>query len=114
MVFKYTIEKIDIDGDGIPDGDLISQWKVTKTGKKTLVSRKFVPIKKIKEIVDNLPTTNAKKISYKKSLPTEPTIAPVQIQDKTHFVQYMKQGAGNEIGRVAVDSLADALGNLFD
>lgn len=115
MVFQYTIEKIDIDGDGIPDGDLVSQWKLNRKGERVLVSRKFVPIQKIKEIVDNIPKTpKAKTIrTYKKAIPSEPTTAPVQIQDKTEFVQYIKQGAGTQIGRIAVDSLAGALGDMF-
>jgi len=111
--FQYTIEKLDVDGDGIPDGDLVTKWKLNRKGEKVLVSRKFVAIKKIKEIVDNIPQTKAKvkKIIVRKTISQSTT--PVQVQDKTQFVQYIKQGAGTEVGRIAVDSLASALGDLF-
>ena len=37
---QYTIEPIDVDGDGIPDGDLVSKYVNGK-----LMSRKFVALK---------------------------------------------------------------------
>lgn len=43
---KYTVEKIDIDGDGIPDGDLVTQWN--KDGTRV---NKFVPYKQLKQAV---------------------------------------------------------------
>lgn len=113
---QYTIEAIDVDGDGVPDGDLI-----TKISKGKIVSRKFVPYKKLKEIADTVKTSGkvvgAKKlkIQKKRPLPTnEPVTNPVIVQDQTTFGQLIKQGAGREIGKISVDVVADELGKLFD
>ena len=52
--FQYTIESIDVNGDGIPDGDLISQCaREGRRDARAKVGRKFVPIDDIKKLVDN-------------------------------------------------------------
>lgn len=38
---------------------------------------------------------------------------PVAIKDETSFGQYVKQGAGNEVGALAVDSMFLLVGSLF-
>jgi len=111
----YTVEQIDIDGDGIPDGDLITMWKKGKA-----VQRKFVPFKKIKQIVDSsaqlaqVPVKKRVKVVKRIRTPTpEGEQQPVQIQDKTTFGQYIKAGAGTQIGRIAIDAVASKIGELF-
>lgn len=127
--FKYTIEKIDIDGDGVPDGDLISQWRVKAGKPDALMGRKFVPFDKMEKIAKKVITANAEakasKASAKASRASKVRLtrraisdpnqsdAPVQVQDKTNFVQYVKLGAGVEVGRLAVDAVAGALADLF-
>lgn len=123
---KYTIEKIDIDGDGIPDGDLISQWRVKKGSPDVLLIRKFVPFAKMQKVANRAIQLNAalkekvaaaapKKVQVtKRSISdTNNSAAPVQVQDKTNFVQFVKLGAGVEVGRLAVDAVAGALSDLF-
>ena len=135
MVFQYTVEAIDVDGDGIPDGDLITKWRVKKDNTRTVVQRKFVPIQKIKALVGKaamatataaaaaatataVVATKAKAPVYVKTFqgkvpPASMEQQPVQIQDKTQFAQYMKMGAGLEVGRIAVDTVASAISDLF-
>jgi hypothetical protein len=146
MVFQYTVEAIDVDGDGVPDGDLVTKWRIKKDGTRTVVQRKFVPTQKIKALVGkaaaNASATEeanasvastkvkvkakavAKKTkakaatSYLKTFkgqeaPATMAQQPVQIQDKTQFAQYMKMGAGLEVGRIAVDTVASAISDLF-
>ena len=45
--------------------------------------------------------------------PPAQTTLPVQVQGDTNFSQYIKLGAGVEIGRLAVDAVAGALSDLF-
>lgn len=110
----YTVEQIDVDGDGIPDGDLITMWKKGK-----VVKRKFVPFKKIKQIVDSATQTekvhvkNRVKIVKQIKQPNLEQSNPIQIQDKTTLGQYVKMGAGTEVGRVAIDVIASKIGELF-
>jgi len=125
---QITVQSIDVDGDGIPDGDLVSKWKLQKDGTRTLVGHKFVSNKGMKAVADKAIVATAYKKQSKavkavetKALktykgatpPASQSTDPVQVQDKTSFGQYVKLGAGAEVGRIAVDTVANALGDLF-
>lgn len=111
---QYTIESIDVDGDGIPDGDLVTKYINGK-----VVSRKFVPLTKLKKIAANIQNQNVKtpksapKMVYKNIPQVQDTNKPVLIQDKTGFAQYIKAGAGHEAGKLATDAVVDGLKDLF-
>ena len=113
MAKRFVIEKIDVDGDGIPDGDLVKEYEGDK-----LLSQKFVPKEKMAEIVDNaLNQQNGnsgpkEKIVYKNE-PQNIDNKPIVIKDNTNFGQYVKLGAGFEVGRGAVDLLFFGLSELF-
>ena len=134
MVFQYTVEAIDVDGDGIPDGDLVTKWRLKKDGTRTVVQHKFVPSEKIKAIVQKAANatatataatatkTKASKTKAKPAMlktykgavaPAALEQQPVQIQDRTKFGQYVKMGAGLEVGRIAIDTVASAISDLF-
>ena len=131
MVFQYTVEAIDVDGDGITDGDLVTKWRLKKNGTRTLVQHKFVPSEKIKAIVQKAATATAAKATTpqtKTKATAKPAIlktykgavAPaaqeqqiLQVQDRTKFGQYIKMGAGLEVGRIAIDTVASAISDLF-
>jgi len=119
MPFQYTIEPIDVDGDGIHDGDLVTKWRLKKDGTRVVVSHKFVAAKKMKEIAKKVskaanPSSSPNLKTYKGATPPPAQVAqPVQVQDKTNFGQFVKLGAGVEIGRLAVDAVAGALSDLF-
>lgn len=111
---QYTIEPIDVDGDNIPDGDLVTKYVNGK-----VASRKFVPISTLKKALKTKPTPPVKqdkkeKIVYK-TVPKDisSTNKPVVIQDGTGFGQYVKAGAGATLGSLAVSKLFDGIGNLF-
>jgi hypothetical protein len=122
---QYTVETIDVDGDGIPDGELVIHYINGK-----IKSKKFVPLKKLKKIANDVekiskaenkknnktPKTPPKtpKMIYKTIPEVQETDKPVLIQDETKFAQYIKAGAGNQIGRLATDAVADALAGLFE
>ena len=106
----YTFEPLDTDGDGVPDGDLVTKYVDGKVEGRP----KFVPLdtmkKKIQEVNQNAPHTA-----------TGPPVAvnqdvnsPVQISDQTSFGQYVKQGAGTALGAIATTTVFNALGSLFD
>jgi hypothetical protein len=111
MPYRFVIEKIDIDGDNIPDGDLVKKYNGSK-----LVGQKFVAFDKMKEIADEAMYASKEgtkqKVVYQR-MPANEEDKPVIVKDATHFGQYVKAGAGLEVGRVAVDGLVDALGGLF-
>lgn len=136
MVFQYTVEAIDVDGDGIPDGDLVTKWRLKKDGTRTVVQHKFVPSEKIKTIVQQAATATATAAATDAATPKLKTksakakpailktykgaVAPaaqeqqiLQVQDRTKFGQYIKMGAGLEVGRIAIDSVASAISDLF-
>ncbi len=121
----FTVESIDVDGDSIPDGDMVSKYV-----DGVLVSRKFVPLTKLKRIARNAaaksrsssrPPRNAPPNAPRNAPPNAPrnaraNAAPdnrVIVQEDTGFGQYIKAGAGMEAGRVATDAVVDGLMGLF-
>jgi hypothetical protein len=117
----YAIEKLDIDGDGFPDGDLVTKYVNGK-----IVARKFVPLKKMKtiakKVVKNSEMTSTKKIKLYSRNKIQKSASQasegvktdkVVVQNESSFGQYVKMGAGLEVGKLGVDALADGLGNLF-
>lgn len=125
-----NIEKvpIDIDGDGEPDGYLVTMFVNGKA-----VSKKFVPLQRLKGIVDKAslnatqnsvvktvksrattPREPKSRVVYNK-LPAQPdqTPQPLQVQDKTTFGQYVKQGVGIYAGKAVVEGVVDGLKSLF-
>jgi hypothetical protein len=46
---KYLVEDVDVNGDGIPDGVLVKQYKIDKNNNKHFLSQVFVPNDKLKE-----------------------------------------------------------------
>ena len=124
MVFQYTVESVDVDGDGAPDGDLVTKWRVKADGTRAVVARKFVPKAAVRAVVQKAVVASRKPSrgtpprrqlrTYRgQTPPAAQAQQPVQVQDKTNFGQYVKMGAGVEIGRLGVDAVADALGDLF-
>ena len=112
---SYTIEKIDINGDRIPDGDLVTKYVNGK-----IVARKFVPLKDIKKLAkkkNTLQTPVKEKIKLYSIKNLQQTANQgdnkVVVQNESSFGQYVKMGAGIEVGKLGVDALADGLGNLF-
>lgn len=117
---QYTIEPIDIDGDNKIDGDLVTKYINGK-----VASRKFVPLKKLKKIVENAaatpktPTTptsrtpGGSRIVYKNIPDINKTDKPILVADQTGFGQYIKAGAGMEAGRVITDTVVDGISGLF-
>lgn len=111
----YIIEKLDVDGDGIPDGDLVKKYVGNK-----LVSQKFVPVARIKKIVRNAQlksNSNAspaqERIVYQRSPSKPPADKPVVIQSDTHFGHYVKAGAGLTVGSMAIEGLVSGIAGLF-
>lgn len=114
---RYVIEPLDIDGDGIPDGDLIKQIKNDK-----VIAQKFVAKKKLENIVNqaiqysenhhSTPANHNEQIIYKRD-PQHPEDKPVIIKDDTNFGQYVKMGVGVTVGEVLVKGLVSGLSSLF-
>jgi hypothetical protein len=120
-----VVSKIDNDGDGIPDGDLVS---ITEGNKTRYI---FVPKEKMETIAKNA-LARAEEQQLAKPIKKEPkqrviykslpkakaadapnTSSPVQVQDRTTFGQYIKAGAGMQLGSIAVTSIFDGLSGLF-
>lgn len=124
----YNVLPIDVDGDGIPDGDLI---EMVKNGK--VISRKFVPKEKMKKLAKEIKETEKKngkekktkvifkeKALNKKETPsvnttaTSPTEQPiVRVADATSFGQSLKTGAATGIGITAGSMLVSGIAGLF-
>lgn len=123
---QYTVEAIDIDGDNIPDGDLVTKYVNGK-----VVSRKFVPLKKLKKVVKdaqaqqqannsmglNAPATprtpGGSRMVYKNMPAVEDTDKPVMVADQTGFGQYIKAGAGLQAGSMATEAVVSGIASLF-
>ena len=114
----YTVEAIDVDGDGVPDGDLVTMFANGK-----VVSRKFVPHQKMKEIADNAATLQPatpkagrqKRLIYKNvpAVPDPQRNGPVMVADQTGFAQYIKMGAATQAGSLATNAVVDGIAGLF-
>ncbi len=104
----YTFEPLDTDGDGVPDGDLVTKYVDGKVDGRP----KFVPLdtmkKKIAEENQKAPQTGAPVAV------SGDVNSPVQISDQTSFGQYVKQGAGTALGAIATTTVFNALGSIFD
>lgn len=50
--YKYVIEKIDVDGDGVPDGVLIKRYLINNNNRKRFINQKFVLNDKITDAFD--------------------------------------------------------------
>lgn len=118
---RYVVEPIDVDGDGIPDGDLVKKYKGDK-----LVSQKFVPSKKMKEVLDEAVKYASQTPSAPKKEKKEKVVysrmpgdenKPVIVKSETAFGQHLKAGvglgAGAAVGATVVHGLFEGLGNLF-
>lgn len=127
---QFTVEPIDVDGDNIPDGDLVTKYVNGKA-----VSRKYVPLKKLKKIVDNAQeyatamennvnnrskstgktprTPGGTRIVYKNMPDVENTDKPVMVADQTGFGQYIKAGAGLQLGSMATEAVVNGIADLF-
>ncbi|WP_396189546.1 hypothetical protein [Flavobacterium sp.] len=46
---KFLVEDVDVNGDGIPDGVLVKQYKIDKNNNKHFLSQVFVPNDKLKK-----------------------------------------------------------------
>jgi hypothetical protein len=109
---RFVIEPIDVDGDNVPDFN-----KVTKYNSKgNIVSERYVKVDALKSMLGKpRAATNpasAERVVYN-HMPANAQDKPVIVKDDTGFGQYVKLGAGVELGRLAVDGLAAGLGELF-
>jgi hypothetical protein len=110
--FEVLSVGVDVDNDGVPDGDIV----VAKDKNGNVVSRKFVPYKKMKKIVDTAVSAAAagvKPVKRRAIKPTNPVDMPtsrIVTEDQTGFAQYLKMGvglgAGMAVGELAVDGIA--------
>lgn len=113
--YRYTILPVDVDGDGIPDGDIIEKINV-KT--KVVEKRVFVPKSKIDRIVNRMETAEQQKPvavvpAANANAPPRAVDPIVRVADKTSFGQSLKTGFGMGIGFAASDALVDGVTGLF-
>ena len=138
---RYVVEAIDIDGDNIPDGDLVRKYIGNK-----LVAQKFVAYDKLKKIADKainkakletrkteemakarglkrVPTEKRERILYKNPPPeNRDNSNRVIVEQDTGLGQYLKMGfgvgagaaVGNAVGETAVDGFASGFDALFE
>jgi hypothetical protein len=125
---QYTFEKVDNDGDGVPDGDI-----VTKYVDGVISERKYIPLKMLKaqlkkEVAKAKPakkraaTAAAPQVAQAQQAPTiysdapsvQQTNSPVIISDQTSFGQFVKQGAGTALGSIATNTVVSAIGSFFN
>lgn len=117
----YVVEAIDVDGDGIPDGDLVKKFDGNK-----LISQKFVAKKELKKLATKVKKANSNALKTAVKSPKQRVIyktppqtgnQPVVVQQQTNFGEYLKMGvgvgAGAEVGKIAVDAMFDGLSDLF-
>lgn len=113
---RFVIERLDVDGDGIPDGDLVKEYVGDR-----LVRQKFVALDRLKNITDDAIANAAavaqgpekpQKVVYER-MPAHPEDKPVIVQSDTSFGHYVKAGAGLQLGAIAVDGVVSGLASLF-
>jgi hypothetical protein len=107
--YRYTVLPVDVDGDGVPDGDIIEKINL-KT--KQVESRIFVPKRQIDKIVNDMKaaekkSTNVDNVVVRNASPI------VKVADKTSFGQSLKTGFGAGIGFAAANAMVDGVIGLF-
>lgn len=111
---QYTVEAIIVEGDGIPDGDLVTQYV---NGKVKV--RMFVPVKRLQVLVRthsiSLGKTTKKepRFVYQKLPAIESTDKQVLVQGSSKFGQHIHKGAGEQAGAIGASALIQALCSLF-
>jgi hypothetical protein len=110
-----VIEKIDVDGDGVPDGELV---KHIRNGK--VIEQKFVSVTRMKELAEEVFSENnvhdtgpRQRMVYNNPNAVNIENKPVVIQDGTTFGQYVKEGAGHTAGTVGALAVFEGLMSLF-
>jgi sRNA-binding protein len=122
----YNILPIDVDGDGIPDGNLIEQ---VKNG--VVIARKFVENKKMEKIATKIKDVDKKNKKEKKTkvvfkekalnkktkadtvIPSQQEQPVVRVADATSFAQSLKTGAATGIGATAGSILVKEIFAMF-
>ena len=105
------------------DDQVVRYWFNAKTKKYDIIKNpgndiKFInrpenkaSVNKIKQIIADDDGKDPQRVVYSRVQHNDP--APVIIKDQTDLVQYVKQGAGFELGKLAVDGVANVLGDMF-
>jgi len=118
---RFVIEPVDVDGDNVADFHKVTKYDAS--GKA--VSERYVKVDALKRMLSKPrrtaapsrlgapPAGGTERVVYNRS-PANAQDKPVIIKDETSFGQYVKLGAGVEVGRLAVDGLVAGLGGLFE
>ena len=120
---QYTVTPLDIDGDGIADGDVITKYKdgVVETSKyvplkklKNEMKKAVTKVSKLKTETPGQKTLSQKQVVYK-NMPQDiqQSNNTVFVSDQTGSGQYVKQGAGFAVGGLAVDAAVNVVSGLF-
>jgi len=115
--FTFRVRPIDIDGDGIPDGDLVE--KVNTSG--IVVNRKFVSHAQMDKMVKAIPKETKvvvkaepkKRVVYNDKNIDSVEPQPVLVADKTGLGQSIKNGFGLGLGLAASEALFDGVMGMF-
>lgn len=124
---QYTVTPLDVDGDGVADGDVI-----TKYVNGVVETSKYVPLKKMKSefkkavtaaskpkagnpVASGVDKTPSQKQVVYKNMPQDiqQSNNTVMVSDQTGFGQYVKQGAGFAVGGLLVDAAVDTVSGFF-
>jgi len=139
---KYLVEDIDVNGDGIPDGVLVKQYKIDQHNNKHFISQVFVPNDKLKDDLEQeekkykqehpeivhqnsdknyldprnnggLKIVDEKAIARLEDGRQIPQTQHIIVQDETTLAQHVKSGFGLGIGFGLADMLGNFLQGLF-
>lgn len=90
----YLIEPLDIDGDKNPDGFLVSQYRIDKTGNRIFLKNKYITYKKLNDIQKKLKQQNG---GAKASVPKKRNPKNNKKKQLTQIQPQMQQQANNMI-----------------
>lgn len=113
---RFVVEPVDVDGDNIPDGDLVKKLQKKADGSWQVVSQRFVAAAKMEQIATQaLGATGGprEQVVYQRN-PANEENKPVIIKDETSFGQHVKAGAGVTLGANVVQGVFDGLAALFN
>lgn len=124
--FIYNVLPIDVDGDDVPDGNLITKSKKQKNGKVVVISRKFVPFntlderiqefkeKKGSDYINDKPIKVMKDNKIQDEMQNDPK-EPIYVADKTSLGQSVKTGLGFGFGSSIGSTLgSEIIGSFFN
>lgn len=121
---QYTVKKLDLDGNGKDDHNLVTMYvdgkvvdaKVISTNRIITNTRNAIKQQQVRQN-QNVTKNQGTRVIYRNMPKVPQANKPVMVQDKSSLGQYFKTGlgvgAGASLGSMAMGGLVHGIGSMF-